>query len=311
MRPMSAQPGIFALGTAVQCYLEFDQLPEVSRREFVTALASLEEPGASIGGVNLVVGFAPELWAELAGDAAPREVRSFIEPVSGPDGFTMPATQHDGWLWISGASQDIVFDVATRQIELLADVARVASEVTGWPYQRIRDLTGFIDGTENPPLAEAATVALVGAGQPGADSSVVLVQQWRHQGAAWHALLPERQEQVIGRTKPDSVELTDLPADSHVARTVVAEGDVELEIFRRNTPYGGVTEHGTMFVGFCARQDVLHRMLEQMAGVGDGVRDALTRFTEPLTGAYYVVPSVEALGGFRLPPPSLVNSRSS
>jgi putative iron-dependent peroxidase len=35
-----------------------------------------------------------------------------------------------------------------------------------------------------------------------------------------------------------------------------------------------------------------------MAGLGDGVRDALTRHTAPLTGAYYVTPSVPALARF-------------
>jgi putative iron-dependent peroxidase len=33
-------------------------------------------------------------------------------------------------------------------------------------------------------------------------------------------------------------------------------------------------------------------MLRQMAGSADGVRDALTRYTQPVTGAYYTVPSV-------------------
>jgi putative iron-dependent peroxidase len=32
-----------------------------------------------------------------------------------------------------------------------------------------------------------------------------------------------------------------------------------------------------------------------MAGAGDGIRDALTRHTAPLTGAYYVAPSLPAL----------------
>ncbi len=36
-------------------------------------------------------------------------------------------------------------------------------------------------------------------------------------------------------------------------------------------------------------------MLENMAGLTDGVRDTLTRYTEPLTGAYYFVPSTEDL----------------
>ena len=86
-----------------------------------------------------------------------------------------------------------------------------------------------------------------------------------------------------------------MPADSHVSRTVVEEGGEELEIYRRNTAYGGPTEHGTMFVAFCREQRPFDVMLRRMTGVDDGVRDALTRHTEPLSGAYYVAPSLPAL----------------
>jgi putative iron-dependent peroxidase len=60
-------------------------------------------------------------------------------------------------------------------------------------------------------------------------------------------------------------------------------------------PFGTVTDHGTMFVGFCADQRPLVAMLESMAGLTSGARDALTRYTRPLTGAYYFIPSTEAL----------------
>ena len=92
----------------------------------------------------------------------------------------------------------------------------------------------------------------------------------------------------MGRTKLDSVEFEDLSDESHVGST-----DQERfgEIFRRNMPYGTVTDHGTMFVGFARAQRRLSAMLESMAGLTTGTRDALTRFTRPLTGAYYFVPS--------------------
>jgi putative iron-dependent peroxidase len=64
-------------------------------------------------------------------------------------------------------------------------------------------------------------------------------------------------------------------------------------------PYGDVEEHGTVFVGFSADQKRLSRMLESMAGLVTGTRDALTRFTEPLSGSYYFVPSVEGLRRLR------------
>ena len=64
-------------------------------------------------------------------------------------------------------------------------------------------------------------------------------------------------------------------------------------------PYGSVDDHGTMFVGFSADQKRLSRMLDSMAGLIAGTRDALTRFTQPLTGSDYFVPSVDVLRRLR------------
>ena len=100
----------------------------------------------------------------------------------------------------------------------------------------------------------------------------------------------------MGRTKLDSVELCNKSPDSHVART---DQDEFGNIFRRNMPYGNVDDHGTVFVGFSSEQQRLAKMLESMAGLVDGTRDALTRYTQPLTGAYYFVPSVESLRELR------------
>jgi putative iron-dependent peroxidase len=50
-----------------------------------------------------------------------------------------------------------------------------------------------------------------------------------------------------------------------------------------------------MFVGFSAEQQRLSRMLESMAGLAGGSRDALTRYTRPVSGAYYFVPSTDSL----------------
>ena len=53
--------------------------------------------------------------------------------------------------------------------------------------------------------------------------------------------------------------------------------------------------HGTNFVGFAADRARLDTMLARMAGVSDGLRDALTRVATPVDGAYFYVPSVEEL----------------
>ena len=288
----SPQSGIFALGTAAHAYLEFDASPGADGRGLVRAVAALREPRTTMGGVNLVAGFRPELWREVAPGDAPEDVSGFDADLVGVDGFVMPATQHDAVLWLSGSAYDVVFDVARGAIAELAAVGSVASETSSWPYRHDLDLTGFIDGTENPTLVEAQELVLVPDGRPGSGGTILLLQKWAHDATAWESLPVAEQERVMGRTKPDSVELEDKPADSHVAST---DQEVFGTIFRRNTPYGTVTDHGTMFVGFAAEQRPLAAMLESMAGLTSGTRDALTRYTTPLTGAYYVVASIEAL----------------
>jgi putative iron-dependent peroxidase len=175
---------------------------------------------------------------------------------------------------------------------VLKSLATVAEESSSWPYRHDRDLTGFIDGTENPTLIDAPAIALIPEGSPGAGGSILLVQKWSHDVTSWESLPVARQEQVIGRSKDESAELEDKAPESHVART---DQDRFGKIFRRNMPYGTVTDHGTMFVGFSADQERLRTMLESMAGATEGVRDALTIYTKPLTGAYYFIPSTDML----------------
>ncbi|HWE54047.1 MAG TPA: Dyp-type peroxidase [Acidimicrobiales bacterium] len=290
---MQPQPGIFSLGTPEHCYLEFDLKTGTGAAQLISVLAGLIGPETTVRGLSLVVGFRPELWGNAAPEAARSHVRSF-EAIAGA-GIDFPATQHDAWLWIAGGRRDVVFDSALRVMAAAAPLATVAGEITGWLYQHDRDLTGFIDGTENPPLLDAQDVAVL----PQDGSSVLLFQKWVHH-PDWRHLSDSEQERVIGRTKPDSVQLDDdvMPDDSHVSRTVVEENGEELHIFRRNVGYGGPTDHGTVFVGFCATQYPLDLMLRRMAGADGGIRDALTRYTAPVSGSYYVIPSVDALARF-------------
>lgn len=294
----NTQSGIFSLGTASHAYLEWDLAQGRQARDLVSAIASLHEPRMTTGGINLVCGFRPELWRGVTPEDAPADLHGFNEPIIGVEGFAMPATQHDAVIWLSGSAYDLLFDVTHALMGELDDLASLADETTSWPYRHNRDLTGFEDGTENPSLAEAQNVVGIPQDRPGAGGSVLLLQKWIHNSAAWEALSVHDQEQAMGRTKPDSVELDDKPETSHVART---DQDTFGHVFRRNTPFGTTSRHGTMFVGFCAEQRPLAAMLESMAGVTNGVRDALTRYTHPLTGAYYFIPSTERLREFGVP----------
>lgn len=291
-----AQSGIFALGTGSHSYMEFDLLAGAEPLALVQAIANLREPSTTTGGVNLVAGFRPSLWRQVAPQDIAEDMSDFDQPVEGVDGYSMPATQHDLFLWAAGHAYDKVFDVTREAVKALTSVATIVSEVAGWTYKENRDLTGFIDGSENPSLLEAPEVALIPPQSPGAGGSIVLIQKWLHDASAFEALPVEAQEKVIGRTKDTSIELDEevRGPHSHVSRNVIVEDGEEQHIFRRNTPFGNATEHGTMFIGFSRDQ---HR-LARMAGAEDGIRDALTLYTTAVSGAYYFVPSVESLHAF-------------
>jgi len=297
------QIGIFALGDASQSFLEFVLRSEGAASQAVEAVANLNDLRKTIQEVNLVVGFRPELWRQVVPRDAPSDAQSFSVDLVGPDGYRVPATQADIVIWLAAASYDTVFDFAVKVVQRLSSVATLAREVIGWAYRRNRDLTGFEDGTENPALPSAFDIVYIPEGEPGAGGSILLLQQWKHLTDQWMALDIAVQEKVIGRTKPDSIEFPEdrLPADSHVARTTLVENGQELDIFRRNTPYGSVSDHGTLFVGFAKQQHRLQRMLERMAGIPDGIRDALTRYTVPLTGSYYFIPALSTLATLASP----------
>jgi putative iron-dependent peroxidase len=157
------QSGIFALGTSSHAYLEFDAAAGSGADELIAAVSGLREPRTTMGGVNLVAGFRPALWP----GAAAAGLSGFDEPIAGADGFVMPATQHDVVLWISGSAYDVVFDVSRMAIRALAEVATISEETSSWPYQHDRDLTGFIDGTENPTLIDAPEFVVIPEGSPG------------------------------------------------------------------------------------------------------------------------------------------------
>ena len=236
----------------------------------------------------------PSLWADIAdAEHVPADVHDFDEPIRGRDGYRMPATQHDAWLWVASSSRSQAFDVTKHVLDGVDGLFDIADETVGWVYEMKRDLTGFEDGTENPGALEAPGVVAVPAGEPGAGASVLLYQLWQHRTPKWTALSQKEQEDVIGRTKADSVELDDdvKPDSSHVARSVVEVDGEELDVFRRNTAYGELTDHGTVFVGFSHDQWRLEEMLRRMAGADGGPRDRLTEFTDALTGSWYVCPS--------------------
>jgi putative iron-dependent peroxidase len=89
-------------------------------------------------------------------------------------------------------SADLTLELARRFRAPLGDAVEVMEEVHGFPYLDSRDLTGFIDGTENPKGKKRGTVALIGPeDKTFAGESYVFTQRYVHDLARW-ATFPER-----------------------------------------------------------------------------------------------------------------------
>jgi len=57
-------------------------------------------------------------------------------------------------------------------------------------------------------------------------------------------------------------------------------------------PWGDVREHGLYFVAYAATLDSYERILRRMAGLDDGIADALLSISRAVTGGYFWCPPV-------------------
>ncbi len=243
-----------------------------------------------------VVGFGPALWRQLYPRVPPRLQE--LAPIEGK--FSMPATGGDLILHIHSDRADLCFSLAQVFMQDLAGV-EVMDERAAFRYLDSRDLTGFIDGTENPQTLEERAEAALLSEDCGefAEGSFIFAQRYVHHLDKWHKLKVDAQEQVIGRSKLDSVEMSEelKPESAHIARVVIEENGEELEIVRHSLPYGdGGGEQGLFFIAYTHSPSIIDRMLESMFGTsGDGLSDRLLNFVTPVTGAYFFAPSQQLL----------------
>lgn len=248
--------------------------------------------------IKTAVAFGPELWSILYSQS-PAGFKQ-LEPIHGS--FEMPVVPADVLIHIASARADICFALSQAFFEGIQDQVQVLDERVCFRYFDGRDITGFIDGTENPQFPDnRAEVALLGENSGiFQDGSFIFAQRYAHNLEKWKKLKVDTQEQVMGRTKLESIELDDevKPENAHVARTVVEdeEGE-EMEILRHSLPYGdGRGDQGLFFIAYTKDLKIIDAMLERMFGTsGDGIHDRLLHFVTPLDGAYYFAPSEELL----------------
>lgn len=248
--------------------------------------------------IKTSIAFGPELWAKLY-HTTPEGFKQ-LEPIQGA--FEMPVVPADVLIHIASARTDICFALSQSFFDGIQNQVEVLDERVCFRYLDGRDLTGFIDGTENPQFPDdRAETALLGEDSGiFEDSSFIFAQRYVHELEKWKRLKVDAQENVIGRSKLESIEMDDehKPENAHIARVVIEDNEgEELEILRHSLPYGdGQGEQGLFFIAYTKDLTRIDRMLVNMFGTqGDGIHDRLLHFVTPMDGAYFFAPNEEVL----------------
>ncbi len=257
------------------------------------------------GELTAVAGVGAAVWPRLYAGPRPAELHPFKE-LNGAL-HRAPSTAGDLLFHIRAHQMDLCFELASQIMDRIGGSVTIVEEVHGFKYFEVRDLLGFVDGTENPVGPAASAAVTVGPEDPDfAGSSYVAVQKYVHDLTAWNALPVEEQERVIGRTKLSNVEMPDdvKPPNSHVAlNTIVGPDGEEQQILRDNMPFGTFEagEFGTYYIAYSSSPSVTEEMLEHMF-IGDppGNYDRFLDFSTALSGAQIFVPTADFLED---PPP--------
>jgi putative iron-dependent peroxidase len=244
--------------------------------------------------LSILFGVSANAWSRVFPTVeCPKELRPFPEMKEEDRHF--PSTAGDLFFMIKSERMDLNFQCAKYLARAFANVAVLTEDIQGFKYLDNRDMIDFVDGTENP-IAEARITAVVvnndlDIHQGG---SYVTVQRYEDDLNKWDRESTEYQEQVIGRSKQDDIEMEDdeKPTWAHNNKSKVIIDNQEIRMLRQNRPYGNAMEHGTFFIGFAASPSVIEKSLTQMIYKDEnGDYDRLLDFVTAKTGAHYFVPS--------------------
>jgi putative iron-dependent peroxidase len=246
-----------------------------------------------------VVAIGANYWDEFYPQARPVLLKAF--PSMNDDDRIAPSSNVDIYIEIRSDRSDVNHIVCSKVCQLLADSVELIEQVQAFRFLDGRDLTGFVDGTENPQGMRRREVALVKKCDDAVFSSgsYLHTQRYQHNLTLWGSLRDKEQEDVYGRTKVDNVEYEgeDNPLTAHTKRTSLKDenGD-SIEILRQSMPYGDMKQQGLFFVSYCHSPEPFEIMLKSMIhGDEHGNVDHLLKYTQAETGAAFFAPSLTFL----------------
>ncbi|TLU67316.1 Dyp-type peroxidase [Thalassotalea litorea] len=247
--------------------------------------------------LNTVIAIGAAYWDEFYPQAKPAGLRPFSAMQR--DDRIAPANNVDLYIEIRSDRADVNHIVSTRVCEMLNSSVELVEQVKGFRYLDGRDLTGFVDGTENPKGPHKREVALVKSEEQPlfASGSYLHIQRYRHNMELWQTLETKQQEDVYGRTKRDDIEYAsaDKADTAHTKRANLKDDQGNsLELVRQSMPYGHMKVQGLFFVSYCNNPNNFELILNSMInGDSEGNFDHILKYTQAETGAAFFAPSID------------------
>ena len=283
-QPNLTQPGILAAETKLARYLAFTIDSEADVTETLKSLVT------HIDLSNTVIGIGESLVKFLG-----KDVPGLVTlPAQVGSGTEIPSTPTALWCWLRGSDRGEIFHRSRLLESMLVPAFALSDMIDSFQYDENRDLSGYVDGTENPEGEEAIQAAIVqgqGAGLDG--SSFVAVQQWLHDFDILNSMSTNEQDDVIGRHISDNEEFDEAPESAHVKRAAQESFEPEAFMLRRSMPWAEGMEGGLVFVAFGKSFNAFEAVLNRMLGNEDSMSDALFKFTHPISGAYFWCPPLK------------------
>lgn len=243
--------------------------------------------------LHAAIGFSHLIWDELD-TQRPQHLSAF--PTIENNDILIPSTDVDMVLHLRSSRRDVTYLLGNALFATLSQYATLIDEVSGFKYLDNRDLTGFVDGTENPEGEQRKAVALVGEeDERFSQGSYFNLMRFVHDLDKWEQEDLKTQEETYGRTKLDNEEYpsSKKSAHAHTKRTSLKdEQGKSLEILRHSMPFASLTEKGLMFASYSKTPEIFNRMLKSMVnGDEEGNTDHLMKYTQATTGQAFFVPS--------------------
>lgn len=278
------QPGILAEETKLARYLSFSIDSEADVAETLKSLTT------HIDFSNTVIGFGESLLKFLG-----KEVPGLTTfPAQVGSGIEIPSTPTALWFWLRGSDRGEVFHRSRLIESMLVPAFTLSDMVDSFQYDENRDLSGYVDGTENPSGDAAIQAGIVqgeGAGLDG--SSFVAVQQWLHDFDILNSMSTKQQDDAIGRHISDNEEFDEAPESAHVKRSAQESFEPEAFMLRRSMPWAEGIDGGLVFVAFGKSFNAFEVVLTRMLGNEDSISDGIFKFTHPISGAYFWCPPLK------------------